>query len=120
MMDPLQTILQSAALKNTIFPSTSRYHGIDTATFETADGRTIVYLRRRFVPPADRFVLLQEHTVTQGDRLDNLSAQYLGDPEQFWQLCDANNVIRPEELIETIGSRLRITLPEGIPGTQHL
>ena len=60
--------------------------------------------------------MLQEHTVSQGDRLDNLAAQYLGDPEQFWRLCDANAAMHPEELTQDIGRPLRITLPEGIPG----
>jgi hypothetical protein len=115
MTSQLQAILQVGA-KTPIFPATSRYYGVDTTTLETADGRTIIYLRRRFVPPPERFALLQEHTVTQGDRLDTIAAQYLGDPEQFWRLCDANAAIDPNELTETIGSKLRITLPEGIPG----
>lgn len=101
------------------FPNTSRYSGIETATHETADRRTITYLRRRFVPPPGRFALLQEHTVTEGERLDNLAAHYLGDPEQFWRLCDANGVLRPDDLTDTIGRRIRITLPEGIPGAPH-
>ena len=78
---------------------------------------TIVYLRRRFVPPPERFALLQEHTVTQGDGSTTSPRTYLGDPEQFWRVCDANGAMRPDELTETIGRRLRITLPEGIPGT---
>jgi hypothetical protein len=119
MSDPLQALLQAGALKTTPFPPTSRYHGIDTAQLQTADGRTIVYLRRRFVPPPERFVLLQEHIVTEGDRLDNLAAQYLGDPEQFWRLCDANGALQPEALTATLGRTLRITLPEGIPGAPH-
>lgn len=94
---------------------TSRYHGIETATLEMPDGRTVTYLRRRFIPRADRFAVLHEHTVTAGDRLDNITAQYLGDPEQFHLLCDANNAMHPLELT-TVGQRLRITLPEGIPG----
>jgi hypothetical protein len=94
---------------------TSRYYATPTAEFETADGKKIKYLRRRFVPPAERFELLVEHTVVEGDRVDTITAQYLGDPEQFWRVCDANNAVRPEELIETVGRRLRITLPEGIP-----
>lgn len=100
------------------FPITSRYHGIETRTLETPDGKTVVYLSRRLLPPAERFALLQEHTVTEGDRLDNITALYLGDPEQFWRICDANNAMRPDDLME-IGRRLRITLPEGIPGVQH-
>ena len=49
----------------------------------------------------------------QGERLDNITAEYLGDPELFWRVCDANNVIAPEEL-EQVGTHIRITLPEGI------
>ncbi len=63
--------------------------------------------------------MLLEHLVTQDERLDNITAQYFNDPEQFWRLCDANGAIRPDELTETIGRRLRITLPEGIPGTPN-
>jgi hypothetical protein len=99
-----------------MFSVTSRYHGLATTTLETAGGKTIVYVRRRFVPPPERFELLQEHTVAEGERLDTITAQYLGDAEQFWRVCDANGAVRPEELTETVGRRLRITLPEGIPG----
>ena len=53
------------------------------------------YLRRRFVPPPERFALLQAARGRAGDRLDNLAAKYLGDPEQFWRLCDANGAMRP-------------------------
>lgn len=103
---------------NTIlFPPTSRYFGIDTATLADAAGRQTIYLKRRFLPPPERFALLQEHVVKQHERLDNVTAQYLDDPEQFWRICDANRAMRPDELTETIGRRLRITLPEGIPGT---
>jgi len=98
------------------FPPTSRYYNLETATIERPGGRTVIYLKRRFVPPPERFSLLQEHVVVGGDRLDNVTARYLSDPEQFWRVCDANRAMRPEELMEKIGRRLRITLPEGIPG----
>ena len=117
MNDPLQQLLAPASLKATLYPINSRYHGIDTTSLQAPDGRTIAYLRRRFVPQPESFALLQEHTVIQGDRLDNIAARYFGDPEQFWRICDANRAIRPEELTETPGRKLRITLPEGIPGT---
>jgi hypothetical protein len=104
-------------MANLNFPITSRYHAIETAVLETPDGRTIVYLLRRFVPPPERFALLQEHRVAEGERLDRVTALYLGDPEQFWRLADANRAMRPDELTEEIGRRLRIALPEGIPGT---
>lgn len=115
--DPLQMIPGLiGALPSNPFPPNSRYAGLETVQLETADGETIVYVRRRFVPQPERFTPLQEHTVTQGDRLDNVTAQYLGDPEQFWRICDANRALRPDELTETIGRRLSITLPEGLSG----
>lgn len=97
------------------FASNSRYALTETSTRETRDGTTIIYLRRRFVPPPERFALLQEHRITEGDRLDNVTAHYLGDAEQFWRVCDANRAMRPDDLM-VIGEKLRITLPEGIPG----
>ena len=116
MNDPLQELMAGMPLATTLFPPNSRYHGIELAKRETNDGRTVVHLRRRFVPPPERFDLLQEHTVLSGDRLDNLAHQYFTDAERYWQICDANNAMRPDELTETPGRKLRITLPEGIPG----
>ena len=104
---------------NLTFPITSRYFSLATNTLETRDGKRIVYLARRFVPAPERFALLNEHVVRQGERLDNISALYLDDPEQFWRVCDANRAMRPDELTESVGRRLRITLPEGIPGTPN-
>jgi len=119
MIDPtqeLQGLFQGLPLSATLFPPSSRYSGVETAKLETAAGREIVYLRRRIVPQPDRFALIREHVVVQGDRLDNLAAQHLGDPELFWRLCDANRALRPQELTEVVGRRLRITLPEGLQG----
>jgi hypothetical protein len=118
-MQALQAMLQAGGSDAADFPPNSRYHGFGTSKLTTADGRTIVYLQRRFVPPTEQFSLIQEHSVVQGDRLDNLTAKYSGDPEQFWRLCDANGAIRPDELTDTIGGKVRITLPQGIPGPKN-
>lgn len=117
MKDPLQAFFEMSA-KTSLFPPNSRYSGISTSSL-TTDGKNVVYLRRRFVPGPERFALIQEHRVSEGDRLDNIAAKYLGDPEQFWRICDANNAVSPLELTETVGRIIKITLPEGIPGTQH-
>lgn len=114
----LQALLQFTGLKASPFPANSRYRGIDTATIPAAGGQQIVYLRRRFIPQPDQLTLVQEHTVFQGERLDNLAAQFLGDPELFWRLCDANAAMRPED-IEVAGLTLRISQPEGLPGSHH-
>ncbi len=117
MNDPLQTMLQLATKAN-LFPPNSRYHGVDTATWSATAG-TVVYLRRRFIPPPEAYATLQEHTVTEGERPDTLAAQALGDPEQFWRLCDANAVLRPDDLTATPGRVVRVTLPPGIPGSPN-
>lgn len=118
MNDPLQNLLGMGALKTNSFPPNSRYASIQTATLETPDGQVTIYLRRRFVPSPDTFALLQEYTIHQGDRLDNLAARLIGDPEVFWQLCDSNGAMQPDELTATPGRKLRVTLPQGIPGGQ--
>jgi hypothetical protein len=92
------------------FSPTSRYHSTDAAILKTAEGREIAYLRRRFLPLITGPVLA-EHTVTEGDRLDNVTAQYLGDPEQFWRLCDANLAMKPDDLTREIGRRLKVPMP---------
>jgi len=56
--------------------------------------------------------VLTEHAVTEGDRLDNVTARYLGDPEQFWRLGDANTEMRADELTTEVGRRLSIPLPQ--------
>jgi hypothetical protein len=100
-----------------MFPNTSRYASTKTAETTDANGRQIVYLRRRFISQPERFALLMEHLVTEGERLGNITFRYLGDPEQFWRICDANGAVRPEELTDTPGQRIRITMPEGLPAT---
>jgi|GEM_PF-99867 hypothetical protein len=124
MIDPMQAmsmqgIITPGSLTANLFPPTSRYYGMDTAKLKTATGKTIIYLHRRFLPAPERFALIQEHTVIQSDRLDNITAHYLGDPEQFWRIADANGVMYPTELTQPIGRKLRITLPEGIAGTPN-
>lgn len=118
MSSPYDLIMQAAAAAST-FPQNSRYYGTRTAILEQQDGQKIVYLRRRFVPPPEQFETVVFHSVVQGDRLDNIAAEYFGDPELVWRLCDANNIIRPDKLLEKIGSRIRITMPQGIPGQKY-
>lgn len=116
MIDPLQAFLQANALTAPAFAPDSRYHGLPLAQWTRADGETLSYVRRRFIAPPENFATLGEHAIEIGDRLDNLAVRYLGDPLQYWRLCDGNGAIRPDELTGTIGKRLRITLPEGVPG----
>lgn len=96
-----------------MFDPTSRYCNVSTSTLTviTQDGKPVEvrYLQRRFIPAADDETTLLEHVFSQGERLDIITAQYLGDPTQFWHVCDANVVMRPEDL-EWIGKVIKITL----------
>ena len=112
--DPLAALLAAQGPASRAFPPTSRYHALGTRTLATGAG-TAVYLERRFVPPPERFADHAVHVVVQGERLDHVAARRLGDPEQFWQLADANRALQPEELTAEVGRRLRVTLPAGIP-----
>ncbi len=99
------------------FPPTSRYYGTDTAIFTKPSGEQVSFLRRRFLPDPDQFALLRLYTVTEGDRLDNIASSLMGDPLAFWRIADANRAMNPSDLAATPGRALRITLPQGIPGT---
>jgi hypothetical protein len=112
----MQALYAFVGLQPSLFAANSRYHGIETATLQAADGTTIAYVKRRFLPQPNDLVQLQQHTVVEADRLDVIAAQYLGDPQLFWRICDANGAMRPEELTQTVGAVLRICLPEGVPG----
>ncbi|HJR75344.1 MAG TPA: LysM domain-containing protein [Nitrospiraceae bacterium] len=116
MTDPLQFLMQAAPLNTVLFAPNSRYHAVPTAVHRLPDGTAVPYVKRRFIPPPEKFALLQEHALVEGERLDHLAARYFGDPESFWRICDANGAMRPDELTEEVGRRIRITLPEGITG----
>ncbi len=98
-----------------MFDKTSRYYKISNATMTMLDSdglpREIRYARRRFIPSSDGLTTLVEHSVTQGERLDTITARYLGDPTQFWRVCDANDVLQPTELTEEVGNVIKIALP---------
>jgi hypothetical protein len=99
-----------------MFEPNSRYAPLPVATIEVpgpgGEPRPVRYVRRRFLPPPESATTVVEHPVVQGERLDNITARYLGDPTQFWRVCDANNVLRPQELTDEPGRRIRIALPQ--------
>lgn len=115
-MDPIQYLYQQAGKNASAFSSGSRYSDSETKTMKTSLGREIVFIKRRFIPQPGEFSVFQTHTIQEGDRLDNIASQYIGNPEHFWRICDANGAINPGELTENVGEKINITLPKGIPG----
>lgn len=112
----LESILLANAMGVRPFEANSRYYMTQTTTFTDADGETVLYLKRRFVPPPETLTRIREHVVQGGDRLDKLAGAYLGDPELFWQICDANRAMQPQDLTETAGVRVVIAMTAAIPG----
>src|SRR5262245_58184969 len=102
-----------------MFSISSRYYGLPTRKWKSADGREIAYVTRRLLPSVDHFSVLFEHTVAEGERLDSIAAKHLEDPEQFWRIADANGAMRPFDLADKPGRKVRITLPEGVPGARN-
>ncbi|KAA3662478.1 MAG: LysM domain-containing protein [Chloroflexi bacterium] len=96
-----------------MFPVTSRYHLIETKKMTTAVSQEVIYLKRRFLPDVSSSITLTQHTVTAGERLDNITAVYLGDPEQFWRLGDANSVMHPNQLTAEIDKTIDIPIIQG-------
>ena len=94
-----------------MFARSSRYAQVPEAVYVDAAGREIPYKLLRILPPRPEDVA--GHLVVAGDRLDLLAHRYLGDPELFWRICDANGALRPEELTEETGRR--ISIPIGAP-----
>lgn len=94
-----------------MFEPTSRYAKVEDTALPMPDGRDIAYKRRRFLPRGKDLPKLVETTVMPGDRLDLVAARTLGDPEQFWRICDANDALDPDDLAEP-GRRLLVPMPQ--------
>jgi hypothetical protein len=95
-----------------MFEPDSRYYALETVTTTFPDGRVATYKRRRFAPRGESMRLLQEAFVGQGERLDLITARTLGDPEQFWRICDANDALDPASLVSPPGRAVLIPIPE--------
>jgi hypothetical protein len=92
---------------------TSRYAKTGVSVLVTPEGNECNYLQRRFLPDPAQGTILTVHSVSSGERLDIITARYLGDPEQFWRICDANTAVRPDGLTKTVGKTLKIPLITG-------
>lgn len=92
--------------------TTSRYANLPVLGYTGADGRAVSYFGRRFLPQGASMPLVMGVTVTQSDRLDLIAARTIGDPEQYWRICDANDALDPFELTATLGRVLRIASPQ--------
>ncbi|MCC5031709.1 LysM peptidoglycan-binding domain-containing protein [Streptomyces sp. WAC 00631] len=116
------------------YPRGSRYHDAGIGTYCFPDGTEVRYAKRRLLPPLpedDRSGTgapgdgdTATHTVSAGERPDQLAQRYFGDPGQWWRIADANPVLDPRELTAEPGQEIAIPLPgafttpgSGAPGS---
>jgi nucleoid-associated protein YgaU len=76
----------------------SRYSATEIVEVTGPDGRVSRTLALRTIVPEASAL---EHTVAEGERLDNLAAGFYGDPTRYWLILDANpDTLNPFELLE--------------------
>lgn len=92
----------------------SRYFGLPNRELAPAEGPTVTYLARRFLPQPDSLASQGNISVLQSerDRLDLIANRTLRHSEQFWRIADANGAMNPFELTATPGRLLRVPAPQ--------
>lgn len=115
MSDPVQLLIDAGAIPSTPFVPQSRYYGVPLAVLQLRPGEPgLAYVRRRFIPAPGTIAIAARHLVAGRDRPDLLGATYLGEPLLYWRIADANAVIDPNELTDSLGRRIDIPLPPGL------
>jgi hypothetical protein len=115
MTDPVQLLIEAGAIPSTPFVPQSRYHGVALGMLQRRpDEPAVVYVRRRFIPSLATTQVAGRHFVTGTDRPDLLGAVYFGDALLYWRIADANAVIDPHELTDTLGRSVIIPQPPGM------
>ena len=84
-----------------MFSSKSRYAKAETYLVNGTTVAVRLPIRPR---PTER----TQHERLEGQRLDLIAAQYLGDATAFYRLCDASDTIAPDAL----AARPRIPIPD--------
>ncbi|MFF7650929.1 hypothetical protein ACFZCY_13900 [Streptomyces sp. NPDC007983] len=99
------------------YPRTSRYHDAEIGVHTQPDGTEVRYAKRRLLPPlAETEDETAPHTVSGGERPDQLAQRYMGDPGQWWRIADVNPALDPRELTAEPGQDIAIPLPGGFTG----
>lgn len=115
MTDPVQLLIDAGAIPSSPFVAQSRYSGVPLAVLQVrADDPGRVYVKRRFIPAASTLAIAVSHAVQSLDRPDLLGAKYFGDPLYYWRIADANAVVDPNELTDTLGRRVAVPVPTGL------
>lgn len=109
--DPLQALIAAGAIPASPYTASSRYRGVAIATYTGADGRSIAYGLRRLIAPRREIAIVAHHVVQGGERPDLLAHATYGDALLDWRIADANAVIDPAELTDTLGAVIALPVP---------
>ena len=79
------------------FDPKSRYAKTTTYVVTDHRGRPVTVVA---VPPRPAQRIAGVHLLRQGQRVDHLALQYLGDPAGYWRIAEANDAMQAEWLTE--------------------
>ena len=82
----------------------SRYRTVPAYLVPDHRGRVVSVVP---VPPRPEQAIAGVHLLRQGQRPDQLAAQYLENPAGFWRIAEANDAMQAEWLTERRRSRYR-------------
>ncbi len=104
-----------------MFSKISRYRKLPNVVAPDAEGRQLPSRELRLLPAVTGTYL---HTVTAGDRLDQLANQYYSQPLQWWNIADANpNFLSPLSLLgqgAVLTTRFPVSVRRGLPFWSNL
>jgi hypothetical protein len=92
-----------------MFDSDSRYSQLTPLTVPGPAGTPVQIAPIRLIPGTTPVIARR---IKLGDRPDLLAYEFYKEPQLFWRIADANEVMRPSELIATPGSLIGIPTKE--------
>ncbi len=113
--DPIQLLIDAGAIPSAPFDAASRYSGVAIKLHQPRAGQAgVAFVGRRFIPPPSSIGVAARFVVAGSDRPDTVAAKTLGEPLLYWRLADANAVLSPAKLTDTLGRILVVPLPPGM------
>jgi hypothetical protein len=92
-----------------MFDPDSRYANLQPLTVAGPNGNPVQIVPIRFIASTDAVI---SRRIAQGDRPDLLAYEFYKEPQLFWRVADANEVMRPSELVADPGSLIGIPTKE--------
>ena len=94
----------------------SRYYSLPLRSRTAADGTVTQFAGRRIIPATTRYRPLDRYRCEGDERIDLVAAEFYGDAEQYWRICDAAGVEDPAQTTAAEGRILIIPLPLEVSG----